>query len=122
MLQAQLFSVFRQYSTTKIGAYLADKNIRAKMYVRQGAQWISVRFVWHDKELTLGISLPHPDYADGIYVQLKSRFGRHDLRNEVRKYSSGEIPTYGCSAAEMNAQFDRIVTDIKLYFEKYMLV
>ena len=92
------------------------------MQVRQGSHWISTRFVWHDKELTLGISLQHHDYADGIYVQLKSRFGQHDLRNEVRKYSSGEIPSYGYNPAEMNAQFDRIITDIKLYFEKYMLV
>jgi hypothetical protein len=120
-LHAELFETFRNYSTVKLTAYLIDRNIRAKVYVSQRAQWISVRFVWQDKELSLSISLHHLDYQDGIYVTLKSKSGQRNLSSEVRKHSSSAVPVYGYNAAEMSAQLDRIIKDIKLYFEPYML-
>lgn len=93
-----------------------------KAGVLRKPQWISARFRFGDKTLSLSISLHHLDYHDGISVYIQTKFGNKDLRSEVRKYSTTEVPAYGYGVPEVNAQFDRIIKDMKLYFEKYMLV
>lgn len=121
-LQSEIFSVFRRYVTIKIVGYLEQLGIRAKAEFSEGSQWISAKFRWKDRTLTLNISLHHLDYHDGISVYLDSKFGTKWLRSEVRKNSSHEVPIYSYSVPEMNAQFDRIIKDMKLHFEKYLLV
>jgi hypothetical protein len=121
-MPAAIFSAFRKQVSTKVQRYLEDLHISVKPHFVEKADWISAKFKWKDITLTFSVSLHHLDYRDGINVYLETKFGTKWLRSEVRKNSSHEAPIYGYGVPEMNAQFDRIIKDMKLHFEKYILV
>lgn len=121
-MQSEIFSAFRKHVSSKVQRYLEDLGIYCSPGFVERAQTITASFRFGDKTLVMSISLHHLDYHDGIDVYLETPPGRKWLRSEVRKYSSHEVPVYGYNVAEMNAQFDRMIKDMKLYFEKYMLL
>lgn len=121
-MQQEIFRAFRVCVSSKVQRYLEDLRIYAKPNFIEQSQWINAKFRFGDKTLSLNISLHHLDYQDGISVYLDSKFGKRSLRNEALHNSSVDIPAYTYGVPEMNAQFDRIIKDMKLHFEKYMLV
>jgi hypothetical protein len=121
-MQQEIFRAFRTHVSSKVQRYLEDIGIFSKPEFKEGSQWISAKFKFSGKILTFNISLHHLDYHDGISVYLDSQSGSHWLRNEVRRNSSHEVPVYTYGIPEMGAQFDRIIKDMKLHFERYLLV
>ncbi len=121
-MHTEIFSSFRKQISTKVQRYLEDIRIYTKPEFAEQSEWISAKFRFGDKTLSFSISLHHLDYRDGISVSLDSKFGKKWLRSEVGHASSVHVPPYGYSVPEMNAQFDRIIKDMKLHFEKYLLV
>ena len=121
-MQSEIFSAFRKHIPAKVQRYLEDLGIFCSPAFTERAQTITATFRFHDKTLVISIGFHQAGSQDGIGVYLDTRSGRKWLRSEVRKYSSHDVPVYGYSVAEMNAQFDRMIKDMKLYFEKYLLL
>lgn len=121
-MQQEIFQMFRKCVSLKVKPYLEDLRIYVKPEFAERNDWIAAKFRFGDKTLSMSISLHHLDYNSGINVSLDTKSGKRWLRSEVLHASSNDIPVYGYGVPEMNAQFDRIIKDMKLYFEKYMLV
>lgn len=115
-----IFEAFRRNITNKIFPYLLGFNFTVENSIIEDSEWINAKFQRKETILNFSVSLHHLDYADGIIITLKSKFGNKELRNEVTKYYSKETPIYLYFLDCIDMEFDRILRDLKLNFEKYL--
>ncbi|MCA6445158.1 MAG: hypothetical protein IM600_17145 [Bacteroidetes bacterium] len=117
--QAEIFNAFRKNITNKISPYLSKFNFNIDNVIKEEQQWINANFTKDKTVISIGVSLHHLDYTDGITVLLKSKFGDKFLRNEVLKNSNKNIPIYSYNKELIDSEFDRIISDIKQHLENY---
>jgi hypothetical protein len=118
--QIEIFDSFKRGIVTKINPYLSSLGFSTENAVKEEQQWITAKFVKGETIISLSLSLHHLDYADGITISLKSKFGDKFLRNEVLKEANIDVPVYMYGLEIIDSEFDRIQNDIKVHFEKYL--
>lgn len=112
-----IFDAFKRNVDETLVPYLGNFHFPAEDYIQEGPQWINARFVRGETSLVVSISMYEDDAAKGMTVLLQTPDGDMHLRDEVEKQLTGEFPTYLFSADVIDAEFRRIVRDIKQYFE-----
>src|SRR5690242_8977665 len=92
--QMEIFEAFKNNVIFKISPYLQKFGFNTDDVIREGQEGIGAEYTSGGASISLGFSFHHLDYADGIVVSLKSKFGNKILRNEVLKKSNKDIPVY----------------------------
>lgn len=118
--QTEIFDAFKRNIIRKINPYLSNLGFKTENVIKEEQQWISAKFIKRETIISFSLSLHHLDYADGIIVSLKSKFGDKFLRNEVLKKSNKDISVYMYGLDIIDSEFDRIVNDIIIHFEKQL--
>ncbi|MFC3809392.1 hypothetical protein [Lacihabitans lacunae] len=118
--QTEIFEAFKRNIIGKINPYLSNLGFITENVIKEEQQWISAKFIKRATIISFSLSLHHLDYADGIIVSLKSKFGDKFLRNEVLKKSNKEISVYLYGLDIIDSEFDRILNDIIIHFEKQL--
>ncbi len=115
--QEEIFQAFQEAVTDKLYPYFSDLGFDYELPFKESADSIEKRFIKGKMEVYLNVSLHHLDYADGIYIVLKSESGIKYLLGEAQKQSETEVPVYSYFVDEVDAEMDRIISDFKKYFK-----
>jgi len=112
-----IFEAFKRNVEQVLVPYLSDFNFPAEDFIHEGPQWINARFVRDELALVVSLSNYDDDAAKGMAVILHTPGEDLHLRDEVEKNSTGEFPVYFFSTDVIDAEFKRLVRDIKRHFE-----
>lgn len=112
-----IFEAFKRNVRETLVPYLGDFHFPVEDYIQEGPQWINVRFVRGETALVVSISMYEDDASKGMTVTLHTPDGDIHLRDEVEKQLTGEFPVYYFATDRIDAEFKRLVRDIKRYFE-----
>jgi hypothetical protein len=115
-----IFDSFKENVNNKVFPYL-QKFKFIKQEFKGKNEERSVSFTKEETVLTLSYSLHHLDYQDGIMITLNSKFGKKYLHKEIENKSNKKYEPYSFNPHVGDREFDRILSDIKTCFEKYML-
>ena len=112
-----LFEAFKRNVKETLVPYLSDFNFPADDYIQEGPQWINARFVRGETALVVSASMHEDDASKGMTVTLNTPDGDLHLRDEVEREMTEQFPVYFFSTEVMDAEFKRLVRDIKKHFE-----
>ncbi|MES2592568.1 MAG: hypothetical protein V4608_11840 [Bacteroidota bacterium] len=119
-VQEEIFQAFIMVVNNKLTNYFSVLGFNSELPFKQESQGIGKSFTKGNSEVNISFSLHHLDYADGIKLRLKSKFGDKYLLAEVQRKSKTQIPVYLYSTDKVNDEMDRILTDFKKHLEKYI--
>ncbi|MFN4084716.1 MAG: hypothetical protein ACK4LB_02165 [Spirosomataceae bacterium] len=118
--QTEIFEAFKRNILGKVNPYLSNLGFITENVIKEEQQWITAKFINRETIISFNLSLHHLDYSDGILVSLKSKYGDKFLRNEVLKNSNKDISVYLYGLDIIDSEFDKILNDIIIHFEKYL--
>ena len=75
-MQEEIFDAFKKSINAKLNQYFFTFGFNCEIPFKEDSQWISKVFIRQEDEIIISLSLHHLDYADGIQVILKTKFGQ----------------------------------------------
>jgi|GEM_PF-6752723 len=118
-LEQSIFDLFVKNVNNKVTPYLQKFNFKINDIIKNESMGQSISFNRENETLSISYSTHHLDYQDGIMITFNSKFGKIFLHNEVTKKSNEKFEPYHFSPRVIDESFDRILSDMKAYIEKY---